>query len=389
MRIAIVTQSFYPRMGGLSEYVAGSARELMRRGHEVTVLTGRPASRGDAVSDFRCIRLGRNVPVPALGAISDVAVGRGLHKALERLLVPRHFDVAHVHSPLAPTLPLFATQASQVPVVGQFHSSARSHAVLGMARGLLKPAYDRMSARLAVSEASRQFFGRYFDVSDVRVVPGGIDPHRFGPGAPPYARLRDDKLNLLFVGRLEPRKGVHVLQEALRRLRLGDRARLLVVGDGPLRHPLMAQGRFAGCETLYMRSVTPDLLARVYASADILCAPATRNESFGMVLLEGLAMGLPVIASDLAGYRSVVREDQDGLLARPGDAADWARAVGHLVTDEPARRKFASGARARALEFAWPRIVDLLEAEYRKVAGAEPERAGRKLKPLPAPAAGI
>lgn len=387
MRIAIVTQSFYPRMGGLSEFVAGSARELMRRGHEVTVITGRPASPGDAASDFRCVRLGRNVPVPALGAISDVAVGPGLWRALERLLVPRHFDVAHVHSPLAPTLPLFAAEASQVPVVGHFHSSARSHAILGMARHRLQPAYARMKARITVSVASRDFFGRYFDVSDMRVVPGGIDLNRFGPGATPYARLRDDKLNILFVGRLEPRKGLHVLQEALRRLRLGSRARLLVVGDGPLRHPLMAQGRFAGCETLYMRSVTPDLLARVYASADIFCAPATRNESFGMVLLEALAMGLPVIASDLPGYRSVIRGGVDGELARAGNAADWARVVRSLVTDETTRRKFSSGARERALEFAWPRIVDLLEGEYRKAAGLSPPIESPR--PLPAPVAGV
>lgn len=384
MRIAIVTQSFYPRMGGLTEYVAGSARELMRRGHDVTVITGRPRSRSEETSDFRCIRLGRNVSVPALGAFSDVALGMGLRKGLRRLLSPRHFDVALAHSPLAPTLPLFAAEESSVPVVGHFHSFARSLRALSLFRARLEDPYRRLAARLAVSEPARDFLGRYFDVSDVRIVPGGVDPGRFSPSAPPYSRLRDDKLNLLFVGRLEPRKGLDVLQSALRRLRLGERARLLVVGDGPLRLPLMAQGRFAGCETLYMRSVTPDLIPRIYASADIFCAPSTRNESFGMILLEALSSNLAIVASDLPGYREVLRGGEDGLLVAPGDAPAWADGLARLVEDSALRDRLRARGRMRAMEFAWPTVVDALESELTRAAGLPSKPRGAMRAPAPA-----
>ena len=384
MRIAIVTQSFYPRLGGLTEHTAHTARELMRRGHDVTVITGRPGDPRDAATDFRCVRLGRNASVPILGGISDIAVGGGLRRALARLLTPRHFDLAHVHSPFVPTLPLFAAEVSQVPVVGHFHSYARSHWLLAAARGYLEPRYRRLARRLAVSPAALEFLGRYFDTSGVRVVPSGVDPSRFHPGAAAYSRLRDGRLNLLFVGRLEPRKGLHVLLEALRRLNLRDRARLLVVGDGPLREPLMAQAAFARCEVLFLRQVAPELLPRFYASADIFCAPATRNESFGIVLLEALATGLPVLASDLPGYRFVVRHGTDGaLVGRPGPAA-WAEALRWLTEDSSTREELRRRARPRALEFAWPVVVDMLEQEYRLAAGlpaAPPTRSAAPAAP--------
>jgi phosphatidylinositol alpha-mannosyltransferase len=351
---------------------------MMSRGHDVTVITGRPGSWQEAASDFRCVRLGRNVPVPMLGGISDLAVGRGLRASLRRILTPEHFDVLHVHSPLVPTLPLIATEVSQVPVVGHFHSYARRHWALALTRGYLRPRYESLALRLAVSPAALEFLSKYFDASGVRVVPSGVDLTRFHPEVPPYARLRDDKLNLLFVGRLEPRKGLHVLIAALRKLRLKDRARLLVVGDGPLREPLTALAATARCEVLFLRSVTPDLLPRVYASADVFCAPATENESFGIVLLEALATGLPVLATDLPGYRFVVRHGTDGVLVTRPDPAAWAEALEWLLEDGEAREAFRRRARLRAEPFSWPSIVDRLELEYCRAAGLPAPDASRR-----------
>src|SRR5205814_9451595 len=191
----------------------------------------------------------------------------------------------------------------------------------------------------------------------------------------PYARLRDEKLNLLFVGRLEPRKGLHVLLGALRMLQAPERVRLLVVGDGPLREPLMALAHLARCEVLFLRSVTPDLLPRVYASADLFCAPATRNESFGIVLLEALATGLPVLATDLCGYRYVIRHGTDGILVPRPTPRAWADALTWMLEDQGARAAMRPRARARALEFAWPGVVYELEAELCAAAGIAPALA--------------
>ncbi|MCA9753675.1 MAG: glycosyltransferase family 4 protein, partial [Gemmatimonadetes bacterium] len=184
MRIAVVTQPYYPQAGGVSEHVHHTSVELRRLGHEVDVVTAHYPEADTPTPGV--YRIGRNILVPHLGAFANVAVGRGLGDEIGQLFEARDYDVVHVHEPLSPTLPLLAIERARprTLVVGTFHASARRGVAYRAARPWLRPYSERIDVRIAVSQAARRFASRYFDEPYV-VVPNGVDPERFHPRTPP------------------------------------------------------------------------------------------------------------------------------------------------------------------------------------------------------------
>ena len=369
MRIGIVTQSYYPRYGGVTEHVHHTALELRERGHDVTIVTSR-FRQGEAENAPGVVRIGYNIMIPFNGAFVDLAVGMRLKAQLRSLMRAYHFDVVHVHAPLVPTLPLLAVQAAECPIVGTFHTTGGRSRLLEWMRGMLQPIVGRLSARIAVSETAHEYAARYFP-GEYHVIPNGVDVERFHPRVAPIARWRDpDHDNILFVGRLDPRKGVQLLLDCLPEVveRTNGRARLLLVGDSYLR--LKYQSSVPGAmrqHVHFLGHVPSQELPRWYATGDVFVSPATGNESFGIVLLEAMAAGRTVVASDIPGYRSVVTPDVNGVMFRPGDREALARTLSRLVNDPERRVVLGARGRARALEFAWPRVTDRLEAVYRDV----------------------
>uniref|UniRef100_A0A832I013 Glycosyltransferase family 1 protein n=1 Tax=Eiseniibacteriota bacterium TaxID=2212470 RepID=A0A832I013_UNCEI len=371
MRIGIVSQSYYPRFGGVTEHVHHTAAELQRRGHAVVIVTSRFRD-GNTDHGVPVERVGHNVLVPFNRAFVDFTVGFGLKGQLERLFRRYDFDVLHVHCPLAPTLPLMAIERAPCPVAGTFHSTGGRSLLQDAFRGPLRRRVERLDARIAVSETARASAELYFP-GDYVIVPNGVDVDRFHPSVAPFEEWRDpERVNVLFVGRLDPRKGVHVLLAAWPEVvaRTGGRVRLLIVGDSYLRP------RFEAAVPPAMRPHVRFLghvpirdLPRWYATGDIFVSPATGNESFGIVLVEAMAAGRPVVCSDIPGYRCVVTPGRDGVCVRPGDPAALARALAALVDDPERRAALAARGRQRALEFAWPRVTDRIEAVYRSIAG--------------------
>jgi len=371
MKIGIVSQSYYPRYGGVTEHVHALAQELRRRGHEVTIITSF-FRRGEKGFTDGVLRIGWNILVPFNRAFVDFAIGLSLKRRLRRAFQQLDLDIVHVHCPTAPTLPIFATQVSDRPTVGTFHSTGGRTALQDLFRPLVVGAMQRLDGRIAVSETARATAELYHP-GPYDVIPNGVDIERFHPLVKPFEQWRDPShTNILFVGRLDPRKGVQDLIAAMPEVveRTDGRARLLVVGDSYLRPQIMAGVPSAVREHVHFLGHVPSAdLPRWYATGDIFCSPATGNESFGIVLVEAMAAGRAVVCSDIPGYRTVVTPNRDASVFPPGDVPALARALSRLVEDPDRRGRLAEEGRRRALEFAWPTVVDRIEAVYRAAAG--------------------
>jgi phosphatidylinositol alpha-mannosyltransferase len=380
VKIGIVSQSYYPKPGGVTEVVHYTARELERRGHQVTIITTRY---GGEEPQSGTIRIGRNILLPVNGAWVNVTAGIGLKRTLREIFLRERFDIIHTHCPLVPTLPLLALAAAgpAEKIVGTFHATARSNVLYRLFRKALDARACRLDRRIAVSEPARRFAYQYFP-GRYEIVPNGIDCTRFRPDIPPFEHLRDGYLNILYVGRMDKRKGLPFLLRALPAagMRINRPLRLILVGEGKLRRMLMPRplGRH-GVEIMAVGRVSPVELPRYYASADIFCSPATGQESFGIVLLEAMATGIPVIASDIPGYRSVVTDGQDGLLVQPRDPEALARTLCMLAGNDTLRAALGARGRKKALTFNWPTITEQLERIYTDMAGTALKRAAPEL----------
>jgi len=371
VKIGIVSQSYYPRYGGVTEHVHALAHELRRREHEVTIITSF-FRRGEKGFTDGVLRIGWNILVPFNRAFVDFAIGLSLKRRLRRAFRDLDLDVVHVHCPTAPTLPLFAVQVSDRPTVGTFHSTGGRTALQDLFRPLVVGAMSRLDARIAVSTTARAT-AEIYHPGPYEVIPNGVDVERFHPLVPPFPEWRDPAFtNILFVGRLDPRKGVQDLIAAMPEVvqRTDGRARLLVVGDSYLRPQITAGVAWSVREHVHFLGHVPSAdLPRWYATGDIFCSPATGNESFGIVLVEAMASGRAVVCSDIPGYRTVVVPGRDATLFPPGDVPALARVLSQLVEDPERRGRLAEEGRRRALEFAWPRVVDRSEQVYRDAAG--------------------
>ncbi len=316
------------------------------------------------------IPLGRTVGVPSNGAVSNLSVFPEAVGALGRELRGGGYDVIHVHEPNAPAVSWFATEAARVPLVGTVHCYSTNALVnLAVANGGARRLYNKLHVRIAVSEAARWTAERFYG-GRYRIVPNGVDLSAARP-----THGDGDPLEILFVGRAEVRKGLPVLLRAFEALRTaGVNARLTVAGatreevDPLLLDPegVHVAGR-----------VTEEEKWRLLGRADLLCAPSLGGESFGMVLTEAFASGTPVVASDIAGYRDVVRQGVDGLLVGAAEPAELGDALRSLALDSELRARMSGAARERAQRFAWPQVAgEVLEAYGDARVAAAPEGRG-------------
>jgi phosphatidylinositol alpha-mannosyltransferase len=350
VRVALVCPYSWSVPGGVQSHVAGLASALRRDGVEAEILA--PAD--GPVEDARVVPLGRSIPIPDNGAVQRVALSPAAVARTARLVRNRGYDLVHVHEPLIPAASLTALLASRVPVVGTFHMVAPGRRWYRVFGPLVRRWVARLDERIAVSDAARRYVaqscpGRY------RVVPNGVDVAAF-------ARLdgRRAGLRILFIGRPEPRKGLPVLLEAFRRLRGEPTLELVGVPERDVR-PLPERVRAHG-------RVSDARRDRLLAEADVLCAPSLAAESFGVVLVEGMAAGLPVVASALDGYREVLPE-RCGRLVPPGDHAALAGALQELLADVELRRRLGEAGREEARRFDWSRVAEQVLAAYEAALG--------------------
>jgi phosphatidylinositol alpha-mannosyltransferase len=382
MRIALVSPYSWTYPGGVTRHIEALAERFLAEGHHVRVLApfdppgrfsaalhrgARPQSL--AAPDY-LVPLGRTVGFKANGAVSNLSITAYGVATMHRELRTGRYDVVHVHEPVAPVTGWVAADQTRLPLVGTFHTYNENRVSNGLAVLLgARRMMNRLHVRIAVSEAAAWTARRYFG-GHYRVIPNGVHVD-YEHARLAAVRTPSDRLRILFVGQAVERKGLPLLLRAFEALREHIPTELTVIGPSAEElSPLMLDTR----EVRVLGKVDDDRKQQELERADVLCAPSLGGESFGMVLTEAFAAGTPVVASDIAGYRDVVRDGVDGVLVTPGDAQAVAEALRDLHEEPVRRAEMARAAAASVQRFAWPRVAaEVLEAYEDALAAPAPE----------------
>jgi len=384
MKIALVSPYDYGVPGGVGKHIGALAHQFRQSGHEVRILA--PASDGDADDQSDGVyRIGRVTPVPGNGSVARITIASPMWSRLSRrvrqVLDAERFDVIHVHEPLMPSLPLAVLMAGagQAIKVGTFHAYRESYYGYYYGRPLLRGIVRRLDGRVAVSRAAYEFVSRYFP-GTYSIIPNGVDLHIFRPDVAPPARYVDDRPTVLFVGRLEKRKGLAYLIRAYERMRQSlPEVRILVVGRqgraGRRYIRYVREHNFDGIE--FAGEVPAGELPGYYRRCDVFCAPSLGGESFGMVLLEAMALGKPVVATAIEGYQTVMEDGVQGRLVPPKDSGALAEALLTMLASPALRRACGEQGAITARTHSWERVAARLLRFY------EDTRAGKDQSRLP------
>jgi phosphatidylinositol alpha-mannosyltransferase len=372
LRVLVVAPYDLSMPGGVSAHIRAQARALRRRGHSVQIVG--PASRPAGLVDGE-IALGGAIAVNIQGTVSGLGLNPFRARAVRSLLHRTPLDVVHIHEPLTPVLPWLFTVFGEHARIGTFHVHRETgHRAYAASAWALRLLVRRLDARIAVSSTARGTVARYFP-GRYEVIPNGIDVNRFRQVAEPPAGWPTGDRTVLFVGRIEGRKGLPTLIEAMPLVqRRVPNARLVVVGDGPDREDCERLADARRSNALFLGRVTDQMVPAAMQAAEIFCSPAMGGESFGVVLLEAMASGTPVIASAIDGYEQVVQTGVNGLLAPPGDPTTLADALIRLFQDQSLQRSLCREGHTTAEQYDWNRIAIRLEAAYRRVLSARMQR---------------
>ncbi len=380
LRIVMVTEYAYPTLGGVSEHVHFLSRELVELGHDVTVLTGRtgPPARLAAIDEaarrehgYRTVRIGRAVPVPSNGSMARITLGPGLTAAVRQAIAGA--DVVHAQGLVGSRLARIAVGVSQAPVtVGTFHTYVENpdYWLYRVSRGPVGRMLGRLDRRIAVSDVCVEslvpsFPGAY------DVIPNGVDCERFRPLRPGEPRP-DGPPRILFVGRLEPRNALADLIRAGALMAADGREFVIqVAGDGPTRgiNERLAS-RLGIADRIEWLGMIHDDLPRRYREATLMAAPCTLA-SFGVILVESLASGTPIVCADNVGFRQVIRDGVPGRFTPMRDPAALAGALAEVLDDAPLRAEWSQRGRRIAVDrYEWPGVARRVLALYRDVAAS-------------------
>ncbi len=356
MKIAQVSIYDYAYPGGVCTHITKLVENFTRMGHEVKILT--PSSRPKQMPE-NVIVLGTPVPFHSNGSIARVAVSPRLFLTshIKKILERERFDIIHLHEPMIPPVALAVLRFSQTVNVGTFHAY---HGDWSWGYWFWKPVirrwFEKLHGKIAVSKPAMQFVSRHFP-GEYTIIPNGIDVAYFSADAPPIEELHDGKLNILFVGRMERRKGLRHLLGAYGQIKKEfPDTRLIVVGPGDKREYEMLVYANDLKDVVFAGYVSQEELRRYYKTADIFCAPATGKESFGIVLLEAMAASKPIVASRIPGYASVITDGVEGLLTEPKNEDSLAKALSKLIADKSLRQKMGTIGRAKVEEYSWERV---------------------------------
>ncbi|WP_167103039.1 glycosyltransferase family 4 protein [Mycobacterium sp. DL592] len=366
MRIGMVCPYSFDVPGGVQSHVLQLAEVMRQRGHYVSVLA--PASADVELPDY-VVSGGKAVPIPYNGSVARLRFGPATHRKVKKWLIEGEFDVLHLHEPNAPSLSMLALQAAEGPIVATFHTSTTRSLTLSVFQGFLRPYHEKIVGRIAVSDLARRWQMEALG-SDAVEIPNGVDVASFAEAPRLDGYPRPGK-SVLFLGRYdEPRKGMAVLLGALPALvaRFAD-IEVLVVGRGDEEELREKAGPLAG-HLRFLGQVDDATKASAMRSADVYCAPNTGGESFGIVLVEAMAAGTPVVASDLDAFRRVLVDGKAGRLVRVEDSDALADGLIAVLADDTIRGGYVKAARTAVRRYDWPVVADEIMRVYETVAGA-------------------
>ncbi|WP_113704829.1 glycosyltransferase family 4 protein [Nonomuraea lactucae] len=354
MKVGIVCPYSWDMPGGVKQHIDDLAQALMAQGHDVSVIA--PAADDDDLPPY-VAGAGRAVPVPYNGSVARMSFGFLSAARVRRWVRDGGFDVLHIHEPLVPSLGVLACWAAKGPIVATFHASWVRSRAIAVAEPLLRSALEKLSGRIAVSDAARKSLVEQFG-GDTVLIPNGVTVARYAD-AEPLPGWGPGGETIGFLGRMdEERKGLPILLEAFAALaRDRPRLKLLIAGPGDAKDVLDRVPKEFRDRVTVLGMVSETDKIRAYHSVDVFCAPNTRGESFGIVLAEAMASGATVLASDIPAFRKVLGDGQAGALFANGDAASLAREAAALLDAPERRAKLAEEALVAVRKYDWSTVA--------------------------------
>ena len=365
MKICLVSDPYYPYPSGVSEYTHYLAKYLRRFGHSVKILT---THYKDETYEPDVIRIGRVFYIPMNKSFATLSVGLDIPRRVKSFLEQEKFDVVHTMGPFPPSISFFALHYSKSLNITTFHSTGFKYYRAGsyIFRKLFKKYIKKLHGLIAVSETPKDTFMPYIP-GDYTIIPNGIDLEKFHPDVLPIPEFREKRYKILYLGRLDRRKGLIELLNALPLIKKEIKEVLLiVVGKGPLEYECKKLVREMNLSdaVIFKGYAKADEIPSYYASCDVYCSPALGGESFGIVLLEGMAIGKPVVASRIPGYDRVIIDGYNGLFFDPHKPEDIAQKIISIFKDRDLREKLINNGKEFVKEYSWFNVAKKIEKFY-------------------------
>jgi len=369
MNILFVSENYYPHLGGITEHVYHLALELQNRGHNVVVLTGgaRGKGRRNTPKNILTIRVGQGVLFPVNKSLTRFTFMKHPYKDVKRIMDEGNFDIVHIHGPITPFLPMAALKTAPKIKVVTYHAAHERNYLYFLLSKIILDYFKMPHGMIAVSKVAEKSARIYIN-RNFTIIPNGVDINRFSPKIEPIQKLMDGKKNILFVGRFEPRKGLKYLLKAFPMIKKNvPNARLVIIGGGFYKgfYKQYIPPQY-GKDIFLAGFVSGEDLPRYYASCDVFCSPAIGRESFGIILLEGMASKKCVIASDISGYRQVIDSNVNGVLVPPREPDKLAESIVNVLNNDKLRNEIATNARKKAEKYAWKKVTNQIEDYYKK-----------------------
>jgi len=370
MKIALVSPYDFAYPGGVVNHIESLERYLTRMDHQVKVIA--PASRAVTAFGDRFIPIGKPRPIPSSGSILRITLSLRLGSTIKAILEREKFDIVHLHEPFMPMLCSAVLRFSNATNIGTFHAcDGRPGYEFGKPIGtiILKRRQNKLNGKIAVSQPAMKYASKYVP-GNYDIIPNGIEIERFSPDVAPIEEFCDGKQNIVFLGRLERRKGLRYLLKAYQQVKQEiPESRLVVVGLGD--RPRKQHERWIRQNELqdvvFVGYASEELKPRYYRTADVFCAPNTGHESFGIVLVEAMTMGTPIVASNIEGYASVLTHGEEGLLVPPKNVGELAQALITLLKDKSLRQQMGAKGRVTAEQYGWESIAQKIFDHYVRV----------------------
>ena len=358
MKIGIITEYYYPLLGGITEHVHHFAIEAKKLGHEPVIITGDAGHDPSAgAKDIEIIKMGRSFPIYSNQSIARVTFGPFIGKKLRELFAREKFDIIHIHSPFVPMLPFMAQRYANTTTVATFHTHFDSSIFLRLYKRLFERYFTNLHGKIAVSELCIESMRRYSKSGEFRIIPNGVDTEKFNGTCEKIAKFDDGKLNIFFLSRLEPRNGLEYLIKAFGKIRrTRDDCRLIIGGDGPLKTYYKSLVPKWAKDDVHFLGRINGVRPNYYATADIFCFPTTKA-SFGITILEAMASSKPVVAFSMPAYKSILKSGEEGVLCGPPSVDGLANALNNLLDSPKTRIRIGNNARIKAEEYSWSKVT--------------------------------
>ncbi len=356
LKIGLASAYDFASRGGVQTHIRELARQLRAWGHDVRIIA--PCGEPSKVEDEGFIPMGKPFPLPSRGSVGRISVSVWLRGKIKEMMDEQQFDIIHMHEPFSSYVCVGMLSQSNAVNIATFHAYPGSRVYdMGGAR-IAQPYFKMLHGRIAVSQPAKEFISSYF-AGDYELIPNGVRIDQYREGVEPFPHLQDGMINLLFLGRADKRKGLKYLLLAYSKLKWDwPNLRLIVLGPGnPNAECQRIIGERSLQDVMFAGAVSDEDKFRYLKTADIYCSPATGGESFGIVLVEAMAAGLPTVASEIPGYMTVVRNGIEAVTFPPKDVDALAEALATVLRDADLKERLAANALRRADEFRWERVA--------------------------------